>query len=167
MILLRSEKNEEGLETIRHDTAHILAMAVQEIFPGTQVTIGPIIENGFYYDFARKEPFTEDDLEKIENKMKEIVDRDVPTTREVWKRDDAVKHFLNIGEKYKAEIIKSIPSEEEVSIYHHGKWNGFSTGLTQYLEDDLVIIVLEHTSFNGINALTDKVKKIVEENFSI
>ena len=88
-----TSKNEEGLETIRHDTAHILAMAVQELFPGTQVTIGPVIENGFYYDFARKEPFTEDDLKKIEEKMKEIVDRDVVTKREVWSRDKAIEHF--------------------------------------------------------------------------
>ena len=82
-----TSKNPEGLETIRHDTAHILAMAVQELFPGTQVTIGPVIENGFYYDFARKEPFTSEDLEKIEKKMSEIIDRDVVTKREVWKRD--------------------------------------------------------------------------------
>ena len=81
-----TSKNKEGLETIRHDTAHILAMAVQEIFPGTQVTIGPVIEDGFYYDFARKETFTKDDLKKIENKMKEIVDRDVATKREVKKK---------------------------------------------------------------------------------
>ena len=85
-----TSKDIEGLETIRHDTAHILAMAVQELFPKTQVTIGPVIENGFYYDFARKEPFTEEDLNKIENKMKEIVDRNIPTTREVWERDKAI-----------------------------------------------------------------------------
>ena len=88
-----TSKNLEGLETIRHDTAHILAMAVQELFPGTQVTIGPVIENGFYYDFARKEPFTEDDLKKIEEKMREIVDRDEKTKREVWSRDKAIEHF--------------------------------------------------------------------------
>ena len=99
-------KDPEGLETIRHDTAHILAMAVQELFPGTQVTIGPVIENGFYYDFARKEPFTEDDLNKIENKMKEIVDRDVPTTREVWKRDKAISHFKEKGEVIKLRLLK-------------------------------------------------------------
>ena len=93
-----TSKNEEGLETIRHDTAHILAMAVQELFPGTQVTIGPVIENGFYYDFARKEPFTEDDLKKIEDKMKEIVDRDVVTKREVWSREKAIEHFKKKGE---------------------------------------------------------------------
>ena len=86
-------ENEPFINTLRHDTAHILAMAVQEIFPGTQVTIGPVIEDGFYYDFARKEPFTEDDLKKIENKMKEIVDRDVTTKREVWTREKAIEHF--------------------------------------------------------------------------
>ena len=93
VVKIFTSKDKEGLEIIRHDTAHILAMAVQELFPGTQVTIGPVIENGFYYDFARKEPFTEDDLNKIENKMKEIVDRNVPTTREVWDRDKAISHF--------------------------------------------------------------------------
>ena len=121
-------KDQEGLEVIRHDAAHILAMAVQELYPKTQVTIGPVIENGFYYDFSRKEPFTEDDLKKIEKKMAEIVDRDEKTHREVLKRDDAIKHFLKIGEKYKAEIIKSIPSGEEVSIYHHGKWHDLCRG---------------------------------------
>jgi len=121
-------KDKEGLEVIRHDAAHILAMAVQELYPGTQVTIGPVIENGFYYDFSRNEPFTEEDLKKIEKKMAEIVDRDEKTHREVWKRNDAIKHFLKIGEKYKAEIIESIPSGEEVSIYHHGKWHDLCRG---------------------------------------
>ena len=97
-----TSKDAEGLETIRHDTAHVLAMAVQELFPGTQVTIGPVIENGFYYDFARKDPFTENDLKKIENKMKEIVERDELTRREVWDRDKAIEHFKEIGESYKA-----------------------------------------------------------------
>ena len=117
-----TSKNPEGLETIRHDTAHILAMAVQELFPGTQVTIGPVIENGFYYDFARKEPFTEDDLLKIENKMKEIVDRDEITKREVWERNKAISHFKDKGEVYKAELIETIPESEDVSIYFHGDW---------------------------------------------
>ena len=120
--------DKEGLEVIRHDAAHILAMAVQELYPGTQVTIGPVIDNGFYYDFSRKEPFTEEDLKKIEKKMCEIVDRDEKTHREVWKRDDAIEHFLKIGEKYKAEIIESIPSSEEVSIYHHGRWHDLCRG---------------------------------------
>ena len=120
--------DKEGLEVIRHDAAHILAMAVQELYPGTQVTIGPVIDNGFYYDFSRKEPFTEEDLKKIEKKMGEIVDRDEKTHREVWKRDDAIEHFLKIGEKYKAEIIESIPSNEELSIYHHGRWHDLCRG---------------------------------------
>ncbi len=123
-----TSKNQEGLETIRHDTAHILAMAVQELFPGTQVTIGPVIENGFYYDFARKEPFTEEDLKKIEFKMKEIVDRDEVTKREVWSREKAIKHFRKKGETYKAELIESIPKGEEVSIYFHGDWHDLCRG---------------------------------------
>ena len=127
-IKIFTHKDKEGLETIRHDTAHITAMAVQELFPGTQVTIGPVIENGFYYDFSRKNPFTEEDLNKIEVRMKEIVDRDVPTTREVWNRDKAISHFKDKGEIYKAEIIKDIPQEEEVSIYFHGEWNDLCKG---------------------------------------
>ena len=127
-IKIITSKDNEGLKTIRHDTAHILAMAVQEIFSGTQVTIGPVIENGFYYDFARKESFTQEDLNKIENKMKEIVDRDEPTFREVWKRDKAISHFREKGETYKAKIIESIPKEEDVSIYFHGKWHDLCRG---------------------------------------
>ena len=123
-----TSKNPEGLETIRHDTAHILAMAVQELFPSTQVTIGPVIENGFYYDFARKEPFTEDDLLKIENKMKEIVDRNEITKREVWERNKAISHFKNKGEIYKAELIETIPESEDVSIYFHGDWHDLCRG---------------------------------------
>ena len=121
-------KDKEGLEVIRHDAAHVLAMAVQELFPGTQVTIGPVIEEGFYYDFSRKETFTDEDLKKIENKMKEIVDRDEPTKREIWKRNEAINHFKKIGEHYKAEIIEDIPKNEEVSIYHHGKWHDLCKG---------------------------------------
>ena len=122
-------KDKEGLEVIRHDAAHIMAMAVQELFPGTQVTIGPVIDNGFYYDFARKEPFTEEDLKKIEKKMLEIIDRDVKTKREVWERKKAIAHFKKIGEKYKAEIIESIPEGEELSVYHHGDtWHDLCRG---------------------------------------
>ena len=123
-----TSKDNEGLETIRHDTAHILAMAVQELFPGTQVTIGPVIENGFYYDFARKEAFTEQDLNKLENRMKEIVDRNIPTTREVWERDKAISHFKKKGEIYKSELIENIPKDEEVSIYFHGEWHDLCRG---------------------------------------
>ena len=127
-IKIFTSKNPESLETIRHDTAHILAMAVQELFPGTQVTIGPVIENGFYYDFARKEPFTEDDLEQIENKMKEIVDRNEITKREVWERNKAISHFKEKGETYKAELIEAIPENEDVSIYFHGDWHDLCRG---------------------------------------
>ena len=115
-----TSKDPEGLEVIRHDAAHIMAMAVQELYPGTQVTIGPVIENGFYYDFARKEPFTKEDLTKIEKRMSEIVDKNVKVRREVWERKKAINHFKKIGEKYKAEIIESIPKNEELTIYHHG-----------------------------------------------
>ena len=124
-----TSKDKEGLEVLRHDAAHIMAMAVQELYPKTQVTIGPVIENGFYYDFARKEPFTSDDLKKIEKKMSEIIDRDVKTKREVWERKKAIEHFEKIGEKYKAEIIESIPKNEELSIYHHGDtWHDLCRG---------------------------------------
>ncbi len=123
-----TSKDKEGLETIRHDTAHILAMAVQELFKDTQVTIGPVIDDGFYYDFARKEPFTDEDLKKIENRMREIVQRDEKTTREVWPRKKAIDHFKKIGELYKSEIIESIPEGEEVSIYFHGKWHDLCRG---------------------------------------
>jgi len=120
--------DKEGLEVMRHDTAHVLAMSVQELFPKTQVTIGPTIEDGFYYDFARKEPFTDDDLVKIEKRMKEIVERNDLTKREVWKREIAIDHFKKIGEHYKAEIIEGIPKNEEVSIYFHGKWHDLCKG---------------------------------------
>ena len=121
-------EDDYGLEVIRHDTAHVLAMAVQELFKDTQVTIGPVIENGFYYDFSRKKPFTDDDLVKIEEKMREIIDRDEPTTREVWDREKAIEHFKKKGELYKAEIIKSIPTKEEISIYFHGQWHDLCRG---------------------------------------
>ena len=127
-IKIITHKDKEGLEVLRHDAAHILAMAVQELYPGTQVTIGPVIENGFYYDFARKESFTDTDLLKIEKKMGEIVDRNDKTSRHVWKREDAIKHFKKIGEKYKAEIIESISASEEVSVYSHGNWSDLCRG---------------------------------------
>ena len=114
--------NAEHIETLRHDTAHIMAMAVQELFPDTQVTIGPVIENGFFYDFARGNPFTDSDLEIIEKKMKEIVKRDVKTSFKVLSREDAIKLFLDKGEKYKVEIIESLPSDEEIKVYFHGDW---------------------------------------------
>jgi threonyl-tRNA synthetase len=123
-----TRKDPEALELIRHDTAHVLAMAVQDLFPGTQVTIGPAIEDGFYYDFARDQPFTQDDLARIEARMREIVKANVPTRREVWPRDRAIAHFEEIGEHYKAELIRSIPADEDVSIYFHGDWHDLCRG---------------------------------------
>jgi threonyl-tRNA synthetase len=115
-------QSREGLDTIRHSTAHLMAMAVQELFPGTQVTIGPVIENGFYYDFGTDGPFTDEDLRRIEEKMAEIAKRDLPIRREEWSRDQAIKVFDQIGEKYKVEIIKSIPGDEVLSVYRQGEW---------------------------------------------
>jgi threonyl-tRNA synthetase len=115
-------KSEAGIDTIRHSTAHLMAHAVQELFPGTQVTIGPVIENGFYYDFATDRPFLEDDLRRIEERMAEIVKRDVPVRREEWSRDEAIKTFDKLGEKYKVEIIKAIPGDETLSVYRQGEW---------------------------------------------
>ena len=119
-ITIVTAKDEDTLELLRHDCAHVMAEAVKELFPGTQVTIGPNIENGFYYDFARDEPFVPEDLEKIEARMHEIVKRDEPVTREVWDRAEAIKFFKDKGEHYKAEIIEGIPGDEEVSLYRQG-----------------------------------------------
>jgi len=116
-------RDEEALELLRHDAAHVMAQAVQELYPGTQVTIGPAIENGFYYDFARDEAFTPEDLKKIEARMAEIVKRDLPIVREVWDREQAMRTFAGLGEDYKVEIIKDIiPEGEEVSVYRQGDW---------------------------------------------
>jgi threonyl-tRNA synthetase len=112
--------SEDGLELLRHDAAHVLAEAVKELWPETQVTIGPAIENGFYYDFARDEPFTEDDLETITKRMQEIVERDEEVTREVWDRNEAIKLFRGMGEEYKAQIIEDIPAEESITLYRQG-----------------------------------------------
>ena len=118
-----TSKSDEALELIRHDAAHVMAQAVQELFPGTQVTIGPAIEDGFYYDFARQEPFSLDDLEKIESRMEDIVSRNLLIEREVWERDEAKRVFAEIGEKYKVELIEDIiPEGEEVSVYRQGDW---------------------------------------------
>ena len=122
-VAIITAKSEEALELIRHDAAHVMAQAVQELFPGTQVTIGPAIEDGFYYDFARTEPFSPDDLALIEKRMQEIVGRDLPIQREVWDREEAKRAFGHIGETYKVEIIKDIiPEGEEVSVYRQGEW---------------------------------------------
>jgi threonyl-tRNA synthetase len=119
-VAIVTDKDPEGLELIRHSTAHLLAYAVKELFPDAQVTIGPVIENGFYYDFAYKRPFTPEDLAAIEKRMGELAKKDLPVTREEWRRDDAVKFFDSIGERYKAEIIGSIPAQEGISLYREG-----------------------------------------------
>ncbi|MEM9233598.1 MAG: threonine--tRNA ligase [Pseudomonadota bacterium] len=118
----------DGLELIRHDAAHLLAQAVQALFPGTQVTIGPVIEDGFYYDFARPEPFSTEDFEAIEKKMAELVEADLPTTKEVLPRDEAVARFEEQGEKYKAELIRDLPEGEDIKVYHHGDWYDLCRG---------------------------------------
>jgi threonyl-tRNA synthetase len=122
-LALITAKDEEGLELIRHDAAHVLAQAVQALFPGTQVTIGPVVDDGFYYDFARDEPFSSDDFEKIEKKMAEIIDADYPIIREVWDKDEAIATFKSIGEDYKAQIIDDIiPPGEPITVYKQGDW---------------------------------------------
>ncbi|MCI3132944.1 threonine--tRNA ligase [Phenylobacterium aquaticum] len=123
-----TRESPEALETIRHDASHVMAEAVQELFPGTQVTIGPAIEDGFYYDFARETPFSLDDLAKIEQRMKEIVDRDEKIVREVWDRDAAIAHFKEIGEAYKAEIITDLPEGETITVYRQGQWKDLCLG---------------------------------------
>jgi threonyl-tRNA synthetase len=115
-----TDKDPEGLDLIRHSTAHLLAYAVKELYPDAQVTIGPVIENGFYYDFAYKRPFTPEDLAAIEKRMGELAKKDLPVKREEWNRDDAVKFFYDIGERYKAEIIGAIPAEQGISLYREG-----------------------------------------------
>jgi threonyl-tRNA synthetase len=115
-------KSAEGLEILRHSTSHLMAQAVQELFPGAQVTIGPVIENGFYYDFAYKRPFTPEDLSAIEKRMQEISKKDLVVERKTMSRDEAVKYFESIGEKYKAEIIGAIPDKEAISLYGQGNW---------------------------------------------
>jgi threonyl-tRNA synthetase len=123
-----TRESPEALDTIRHDTAHVLAEAVQELFPGTQVTIGPNVEDGFYYDFARNEPFSLDDLPAIEKRMHEIVGRDEKISREVWPRGEAIQHFKDIGEAYKAEIIEGIPGGEPITVYRQGNWKDLCRG---------------------------------------
>ncbi len=117
-----TREDARALELIRHDTAHVMAEAVQELWPGTQVTIGPVIENGFYYDFAKNEPFTPDDLPKIEKRMKEIIQRNKPFTKEVWPRDKARQVFADKGEAYKVELVDAISADQDLKIYYQGDW---------------------------------------------
>ena len=123
-----TRESPDALEVIRHDASHVLAQAVQELFPGTQVTIGPAIDEGFYYDFARDEPFSLDDLSAIEARMAEIVDRDEKIVREVWDRNEAIAHFKGIGEAYKAEIISDLPEDEVITVYRQGDWKDLCLG---------------------------------------
>src|SRR5260221_5145939 len=117
-----SREDPRALELIRHDAAHVLAEAVQSLWPGTQVTIGPVIENGFYYDFFRNQPFTPEDFEAIEKKMREIIARDKPFTKEIWSRDEAKRVFKDKGELFKVELIDAIPDDQEIKIYKQGDW---------------------------------------------
>ena len=121
-------KDDEGVDVIRHSTAHLLAQAVKQLFPEAQVTIGPVIENGFYYDFAYSRPFTPEDLEKIEAKMQQLVSDNISVSRSVLSRDEAVSFFKNQGEKYKAEIIESIPADQDLSLYNQGDFTDLCRG---------------------------------------
>ena len=123
-----TDKDADGLEIIRHSTAHLLAYAVKELFPDAQVTIGPVIENGFYYDFSYHRPFTPEDLAAIEKRMAELAKKDIPVTRKVLPRDEAIKYFKGINEHYKAEIIASIPAGEDVSLYSEGDFTDLCRG---------------------------------------
>jgi len=123
-----TDKDPDGLEVIRHSTAHLLAYAVKELFPEAQVTIGPVIDNGFYYDFSYARAFTPEDLEKIEKRMAELAKKDEPVTRRVVPRDEAVEYFKSIGEHYKAELIAAIPQGEEVSLYSEGGFTDLCRG---------------------------------------
>ncbi|HXH64486.1 MAG TPA: threonine--tRNA ligase [Mariprofundaceae bacterium] len=127
-VALVTDKSGEALNIVRHSTAHLLAMAVQALFPEAQVTIGPVIEDGFYYDFAYERPFTPEDLEKIEAKMTELARLNLDISREEWERDDAVRHFESIGEHYKAKLIARIPAGETVSLYKQGEWRDLCRG---------------------------------------
>jgi len=127
-VAIVTDKDADGLEVIRHSTAHLLAYAVKELFPDAQVTIGPVIENGFFYDFSYKRPFTPEDLAAIEKKMSELAKKDEPVTRQVLPRDEAVAYFKSIGEAYKAEIIESIPADQDVSLYTEGKFTDLCRG---------------------------------------
>jgi len=129
-LALVTRDSAEGLEVLRHDAAHVLAQAVQDLFPGTQVTIGPVVDDGFYYDFYREENFSSDDFEKIEARMREIVDLDLPILRKVWGRDQAIAHFKAIGEEFKAQIIDDIiPEGEAITVYSHAdQWADLCRG---------------------------------------
>src|SRR5207249_2514652 len=127
-VAIVTERDAEGLEILRHSAAHLLAHAVKELFPDAQVTIGPVIEDGFYYDFAYKRPFTPEDLDAIEKKMAELAKKDEPVTRRLMARDEAVAYFKAQGEHYKAEIIASIPADQDISLYTGGRFTDLCRG---------------------------------------
>jgi threonyl-tRNA synthetase len=122
-VAIITDRDPEGLEVIRHSTAHLLAYAVKDLYPDAQVTIGPVIDDGFFYDFSYKRPFTPEDLQAIESRMTELARKDEPVTREVWGRDEAVAFFESIGERYKAEIIASIPATDDIGLYREGAFS--------------------------------------------
>ena len=128
ILAIVTDKEADGLDIIRHSTSHLMAYAVKELFPEAQVTIGPVIENGFYYDFSYARPFTPEDLAAIEKRMGELAKNDIPVTRKVMARDDAVAFFKGIGEHYKAEIIASIPADQDVSLYTEGDFTDLCRG---------------------------------------
>src|SRR6266545_1351786 len=121
-IEFRTREDPRSLELIRHDCAHVLAEAVQTLWPGTQVTIGPVIENGFYYDFFRNQPFAPEDFDAIEKKMREIIARDKPFTKDVWSRDEAKRVFRDKGELFKVELVDTIPKDQQIKVYKQGDW---------------------------------------------
>ena len=127
-IAILTREGDEALDLVRHDAAHLLAQAVKELYPDAQVTIGPVIDNGFYYDFARETPFSTDDFAKIEKKMGQLVEADLPTRKEIMPRDAAITHFEKLGEHYKAELIRDLPDSEDIKIYHHGDWHDLCRG---------------------------------------
>src|ERR1700726_1862689 len=143
----------EGLEILRHDAAHVMAEAVKELYPDTQVTFGPATETGFYYDFARAEPFTPEDLEKIEARRRDIVRRDEKITREVWDRDAAIAFFRDLGESYKAEYVGEIPQGEEISLYRQGDFVDLCVGphlpSTGYLGQAFKLMTVAATYWRG------------------
>ncbi len=141
-----TDRDPEGVEIIRHSTAHLLAQAVKQLFPEAQVTIGPMIDNGFYYDFSYSRPFTPEDLAAIEKKMAELAKADLPLERQELSRDDAVAYFRSIGEKYKAEIIESIPADQVLSLYKQGD---FTDQLHQIVED--MHINRDRLDLGGVN----------------
>jgi threonyl-tRNA synthetase len=157
---MSNDKAQDQLETIRHSCAHLMAQAVQELFPGTQVTIGPVIEDGFYYDFSRDKAFVPEDLEKIEKRMKELAAADTPIVRTEMPRDEAIKKFSDMGEKFKVEIIDSIDSSEPLSIYSQGDWSDLCRGPHVESTKQIKAFKLLHTSATHLRHRLEYGKRI-------